>query len=303
MRLLIPGLPRPLRHDLITGCSLLCLFLFPPQAWPQAWSQAPDWPASENPTAARLTRGHAHNDYVHDRPLREALERGFASVEADIFLENGQLLIGHTQLDLRPDRTLEGMYLQPLSDWVAQHAGRVHDSAQPLLLLVDIKTDGAATWESLRPLLLKYRNILSETADGKFRPRAVTIVISGNRASDQILASRPRLAGIDGRMGDLGSERRSDEMPLVSDAWSKHFRWRGSGPMPLEEQQKLRELVAQAHAKNRLARFWATPESELLWTELRRAGVDLIGTDDLPRLEKFLAQPAADAPTNRSGDK
>lgn len=293
------GLPRPLCHWLVAGCSLLCLLPSPPQAWPQVHQSS----APQTPAGTKLTRGHAHNDYSHERPLLEALERQFASVEADIFLEDGHLLVGHTRPELRPDRTLEGMYLQPLADWVARHDGRVHDDPRPLLLLIDIKTDGAATWKVLHPLLLKYRNILSETVDGKFQPRAVTIVISGNRASEQILAAQPRLAGIDGRLSDLGSEQRSDEMPLVSDAWSKHFRWRGTGPMPPEEQQKLRELVAQAHAKNRRVRFWATPESELLWTELRRAGVDLIGTDDLPRLEKFLAQPAPDAPINGSGGK
>ena len=32
-----------------------------------------------------LTRGHAHNDYAHERPLLEALDNGFTSIEADIF--------------------------------------------------------------------------------------------------------------------------------------------------------------------------------------------------------------------------
>src|SRR5438552_11057245 len=31
----------------------------------------------------RLERAHAHNDYDHQRPLFEALENGFKSVEAD----------------------------------------------------------------------------------------------------------------------------------------------------------------------------------------------------------------------------
>lgn len=293
------GLPRPLCHWLVAGWGLLCLLPSPPQAWPQVHESS----APQTPAGTKLTLGHAHNDYFHERPLLEALERQFASVEADIFLEDGHLLVGHTRLDLRPDRTLEGMYLQPLAEWVARHDGRVHDEPRPLLLLIDIKTDGAATWQVLHPLLVKYRSILSETTGGTFQPRAVTIVISGNRAHEQILAARPQLAGLDGRMSDLGSELRSDEMPLVSDAWSKHFRWRGTGPIPPEEQQKLCELVAQAHSKGRLVRFWATPESELLWTELRRGGVDLIGTDDLPRLEKFLTQPAADAATKGPGDR
>lgn len=30
-----------------------------------------------------LARAHAHNDYVHTRPLLDALEHGFTSIEAD----------------------------------------------------------------------------------------------------------------------------------------------------------------------------------------------------------------------------
>lgn len=250
-------------------------------------------PLSESPAASvassnRLTRAHAHNDYLHERPLLDALERGFASIEADIFLRDGQLLIGHTQLDLRPERTLEGMYLQPLAVLVKERGGWVCTPQQPLILLVDIKTDAASTWEALHELLLKYRDLLSEKVDGKFQPRAVTVIISGNRATENILATRPQLAGVDGRLSDLKSSLRADEMPLLSDAWSKHFQWRGNGPMPNEEAKKLRDIVAQAHSAGRIVRFWATPETVPLWQELRAAGVDLIGTDQLDRLQEFL---------------
>jgi len=247
----------------------------------------------------RLTRGHAHNDYLHERPLQEALERGFASIEADIFLREGQLLIGHTQAELRPERTLEGMYLEPLAEWIKKHNGSVHTTGQPLILLIDIKTDAASTWESLHTLLLKYREILSETVDGKFQPRAVTVIISGKRAIEKILATRPQLAGVDGGLSDLESSLRADEMPLLSDAWAKHFQWRGSGPMPDAEAQKLRDIVIKAHSTGRMVRFWATPETVPLWRELRAAEVDLIGTDQLDRLEEFLQQGNEPTPDRR----
>ena len=35
-------------------------------------------------TAVPLARAHAHNDYEHPRPLRDALDHGFTSVEADV---------------------------------------------------------------------------------------------------------------------------------------------------------------------------------------------------------------------------
>ena len=38
-------------------------------------------------------RAHSHNDYWRKRPLLDALECGFCSVEADIFQVGDQLLV------------------------------------------------------------------------------------------------------------------------------------------------------------------------------------------------------------------
>ena len=68
--------------------------------------------------------------------------------------------------------------------------------------------------------------------------------------------------------------------------------------MPAEEKLKLKNIVKQAHDGGRRVRFWATPENPALWQELYKAGVDLINTDRLAELEKFLAgqKPAARKP-------
>ncbi len=76
--------------------------------------------------AAPLVHGHAHNDYQHARPLVEALECGFCSIEADIHLVDGKLLVAHDKEDVRANRTLESLYLDPLRQRVEntfQHSG------------------------------------------------------------------------------------------------------------------------------------------------------------------------------------
>src|SRR5690349_19196948 len=73
-----------------------------------------------------LWRAHAHNDYEHPRPLSDALDHRFGSVEADIFLVGDQLLIGHTPDDLDPTRTLESLYLDPLARIVKANHGSVY---------------------------------------------------------------------------------------------------------------------------------------------------------------------------------
>lgn len=45
-----------------------------------------------------LVHAHAHDDYEHKRPLFDALDRGFCSVEADVHLVDGQLLVAHIRV-------------------------------------------------------------------------------------------------------------------------------------------------------------------------------------------------------------
>lgn len=68
--------------------------------------------------------------------------------------------------------------------------------------------------------------------------------------------------------------------------------------MPAAEQQKLRDLVARAHAQGRMVRFWGSPDCEPLWRAQFEAGVDLINTDKLAALAAFLASrnPSASSP-------
>jgi glycerophosphoryl diester phosphodiesterase len=123
---------------------------------------------------------------------------------------------------------------------------------------------------------------------GKVRPGAITVVLTGNRPKIDPNDSEIRYAGLDGRLSDLRSHTPAHLMPMVSDNWSHNFSWRGNGPMPEEERGKLQSIVKQAHAAGRVVRFWETPENETVWRELRAAGVDLLNTDQLARLAKFL---------------
>src|SRR6185295_12383494 len=73
-----------------------------------------------------LTRAHAHNDYEHTRPLFDALEQGFCSVEADVWLVDGKLLVAHDLKNVKQERTLAALYLDPLRERVRKNGGRVY---------------------------------------------------------------------------------------------------------------------------------------------------------------------------------
>ncbi|MFC7370308.1 phosphatidylinositol-specific phospholipase C/glycerophosphodiester phosphodiesterase family protein [Fictibacillus iocasae] len=243
-----------------------------------------------------LAKAHAHNDYEHDRPLYDALDHGFTSVEADVWLEDGELLVAHNKLDVEADRTLKSLYLEPLQQKVKQNHGSVYkDNPQDFLLWIDIKSEDAATYKEIHNQLEQYQRMLTKISRTGVKQGAVTVIISGNRPRDLMLDQSVRYATYDGRMSDLGTGTHNEFMPVISDNWTKHFSWQGIGEMPAEERNKLRTIVNTAHQNGQMIRFWATPDlalpnRERVWNELLKADVDLINTDDLPALEDYLRQ-------------
>jgi len=235
-----------------------------------------------------LIHAHAHNDYLHARPLLDALEHGFCSVEADVWLVNGRLLVAHDRDKVKPERTLEALYLDSLRERVKQNGGRVHPGGPAITLLIDVKSDAETTYAALRDVLRQYADFLTVFRTNATETKAVTVILSGNRALNTLAREEVRFAALDGRLSDLDGTSSPHLMPLISDRWSTAFRWRGVGPMPEDERRKLKSLVTQAHAQGRRIRFWAVPDSPLGWRELLAAGVDLINTDNLDGLEKFL---------------
>jgi glycerophosphoryl diester phosphodiesterase len=240
------------------------------------------------PPLKPLARAHAHNDYEHERPLFDALDRGFSSVEADIWLTPDGLLVAHDRRDLKPGQTLQSLYLDPLRSRVKAHGGSIYSGSPTLYLLVDVKSDAEPTYAALDKLLRQYADILTSFSAGKVEKKAVTVILSGNRAAETIAAQATRFVGIDGRPEDLDRKPPSDLYPWISANWTLLFRWRGEGPLPEPEKKRLIEYIQRAHAQNRQVRFWATPEKENVWRELVNADVDFVNTDQLDRLRAFL---------------
>jgi hypothetical protein len=232
---------------------------------------------------------HAHNDYEHGRPLRDALEHGFSSVEADIWLVEGRLLVAHDREQAKPERTLQALYLDPLREQARQHGGKILPRAREFILLVDVKSDAESTYAKLREVLSEYKGLLTRFTKDQTVTNAVTIIISGNRARATMEAEPERLAALDGRLPDLETNPSRHLVPLVSDNWRSHFTWTGEGAVPGPDAAKLKRTVQLAREQGRHLRFWATPETPEFWRELQRAGVDVIGTDDLAGLARFLS--------------
>ena len=237
-----------------------------------------------------LTRVHAHNDYEHKRPLLDALDQGFCSVEADIYLVDGQLLVAHERNEVRPERTLQALYLEPLRQRVRQNNGRVYPNGPEVVLLIDLKTDWPQIYPALRKVLQQYADMLVTFHDGIRETNAVLAIITGDRSKNMFDGESVRYAALDGELEDLNGDRKADMIPWISGNWYKTFMWRGSGQIDPEERAKLRAIVARAHQQGRKVRFWGSPDQPVFWQELLLDGVDLINTDDLAGAAKFLGE-------------
>lgn len=247
-------------------------------------------------TAQALVHAHAHNDYMHARPLLGAVERGFCSVEADVWLVDGEVLVAHDRQDCTPERTLRSLYLEPLRTRIAEQGGRVHrDGPLEFQLLIDFKSGGRATWEAVRDELRAFADILTSFGPDGRKPGPVLAVLSGAAPDDVVLADEERLCAVDGWFGEVERGLGPDQVPLLSASWLDQFQWTGHGPMPEDQRRRLLDLTARAHAAGRKIRFWAVPNRVRLWAEQLACGVDWLNLDNLPSAERFLRARIEDA--------
>ncbi|MEO1451603.1 MAG: hypothetical protein AAFV07_18885, partial [Bacteroidota bacterium] len=257
-----------------------------------AW--AGRFPSDHIPVWARILlnpvppvpQGHAHNDYEHDRPLWEALEAGFCSVEADIWQLDNQWYVAHDKPgNLEKTPLFEDVYLRPLAEKIRLQ-GCVLPKApnQRLWLMLDLKQAGVENYEALISFLEPYAWMFS----GKTAP--LRLFLSGGRPVEYMLREPTLWVGIDGRPEHLGQGILAEQMPVISQRYGKLFSWKGRGDMPVKERQQLKELVARVHHEDKKLRLWATPESTELWQVFMDEGVDFINTDELNMFRELVIE-------------
>ena len=97
---------------------------------------------------------HSHNDYCRRAPFWQAYAQGVYSIEADVFLHDGRLLVGHDVEDLSPDMTFESLYVEPIVTLFGRNGGRAwKDSDERLQLMVELKSATEPTLQAVTALL------------------------------------------------------------------------------------------------------------------------------------------------------
>lgn len=216
---------------------------------------------------------HSHNDYAQARPLVGALEVGCGSIEADVYLQNGELLVAHFPNEIKPERSLRKLYLEPLNASASE--------LYSLQLLIDLKTPASPTLDTLVAQLSRYPNLV-----GPGKP--IKVVVSGSMPPPAQYGQYPSWLHFDGRFAQQYSPEQLSKVALFSASCWELTRWDGKQELSNEQAQKLRELIERAHREGKKIRFWATPDTELAWQTLVRLGVDWIGTDRPQQLAQWL---------------
>ncbi|WP_341226991.1 alkaline phosphatase [uncultured Arcticibacterium sp.] len=222
---------------------------------------------------------HSHNDYAQDVPFWKAFSAGCGSIEADIILQNGKLMVAHNVPDIKAVNTFENLYLKPLQVIMNSELYEAFD----LQILIDLKTAAEPTMKVLMTQLEKYPELINSNNTAK----AISFVISGNRPDAEQYGNYPSYINFDYKKVDAWPVN-MDKVALVSLPFYKYTRWNGKGRLTSGDEKNLKTVIDQIHAKGKKVRFWATPDSKTAWFTLSTLGIDFINTDEPFRCNAYL---------------
>lgn len=167
---------------------------------------------------------HSHNDYWRRVPLYSALQAGCIGVEADVWLFDDELYVGHTTSSLTERLTLKSMYIDPLVSILERQnpiskfhpviASPPHgvfdtDPSQSLILLIDFKTPGPETWHAVMQHLapLRDRGYLTHFNGNELVQGPITVVGTGNTPFNLVTNSTYRDIFFDAPLDKLVDEQ------------------------------------------------------------------------------------------------
>jgi len=248
-------------------------------------------------------------------PFYSALSYGGVSTEADVWLINGTLFVGHEISALTDARTLDSLYIEPILDTLHRQnpvtkfapsptKNGVFDtsSGQTLYFFIDLKTSGSETWpavlSALSPLLTA--GYLTTYDGASVTKGAVTVIGTGNTPLSLIQSEKPtpkapRFAFYDAPLEYLGttfSNITIAESPIASTDFAAQFGSVKNGKMNDTQLSLLREQVSVAHEKGIAVRYWDQPgfpiaDRNAVWRLLWDEGADLINVDDVASFADF----------------
>ncbi len=228
---------------------------------------------------------HSHNDYEQAIPFYLAYEHKFASIEADIFLVNGELFVAHDKEKIDSARTFKALYLDPIVELMQKQNNHIYlDNNTSLQLLIDLKTDHESTLPVLESQLLKHK----ECFDINNNSNAVKIIISGSIPPAELFEIYDPIIFFDGRPQRSYTEKQQKRLGMISDSYANHAKWPGFGAISDIDKQNIETFVSKAHEMNIPARFWGCPDNQAAWDAFIELKFDFINTDKIQELREYI---------------
>lgn len=237
------------------------------------------------PAVYTTANAHSHNDYQQAAPFYSAYNLQYGSIEADVYLSisNGELLVAHTAKDTVLRRTLEDLYLKPLSEYITTNKGNVYaDTSRKLVFMLDVKTGAVSTINKVIDVLMKYPNIRNCPS--------LTILVSGNKPDPTTYIDYPAFLWFDGLLSAHYTKETLNRVVVLSDNFINYTSWNGVGDIPANDLEKLKKAVARGHALGKKVRFWNTPDFIEGWKKIMELGVDYLDSDSIKALAQFLKE-------------
>ncbi|WP_295938819.1 alkaline phosphatase [uncultured Alistipes sp.] len=221
---------------------------------------------------------HSHNDYNQRAPFWQAYAQQVYSIEADVFLHKGQLLVGHDTEDLSPDMTFESLYVEPLVTLFKRNGGRAwKGSDEHLQLMIELKSKTEPALKAVAAVLDRYPGVF----DPAVNPHAVRIAVTGRVPAPADFAKYPAYIRFDGEWDVDYTPAQLERVALVSADFGRFSQWNGKGSIIASELEKLEAVIDRAHALGKPVRFWGAPEGVTVYYTFYNMGVDYINTDHL----------------------
>ncbi|WP_447642779.1 MULTISPECIES: hypothetical protein [Chitinophagaceae] len=237
------------------------------------------WAHAQN--AYTVENAHSHNDYKQAHPFVTAYNAAFGSIEADVYLVNGALLVAHSEDELGIDRTLEKMYLQPLAQHIKENKGFPYkDHSRKLQLLVELKSEPSREILAMDSIFHLFPNIRNN--------KNIQVVFTGRTPSVDTILQTPSYMYFDVEPGRQYTSDVWKKVTMVSSDFHRYTKWNGIGTIPDADFQKLKNIVDQYHKLGKKVRFWDTPDNMTTWVLMKKLQVDYINTDHIDSLAQFL---------------
>jgi alkaline phosphatase len=223
---------------------------------------------------------HSHNDYLQPVPFWDAFSAGCASIEVDVILQEGGLMVAHERESIQAQRTFESLYLKPIQQGV--DLGLIKEFN--FHLLVDIKTEAYSTLDLLVKQTQPYAAILYSPEN----PTGLKLIISGGRPKAADYVKYPSWVFFDYQSRELTAELPWEKIGMVSLSFPRFSLWNGKGRMVESQRKQLQAFIDLVHSFDRPVRFWASPDGKTAWRAFHEMGIDYINTDRPAEANKYL---------------